>query len=653
MKRVFCLFLACLLLAGVSSAQDGLDLPTELYVLTNAGAVQQYGKGMAGLTTVTPDGDFVLDFGIAPDGNWLAYRTDQGLKLRNIYTQAEDTLEEKTAGVPPVRGQGDTLAWSPKGDAIAYTTLTGLHAYFFGAGGKGTFLDIPQVQLIQISWSPDGSFLAAEADQNIWWIYRREANTLVLHSAIPSSIGVAWVGNSDLVFAPADGGLSRMSLNEANRQTLLLDNTWNYALPFRMTDGTLAVFGRQKTDTELKDGTGRLLGLAPDAPKIANLSQAPVEYGGLQWAPGGQVMITLRGGVLALVIPGSGQGITLPTADVVAYSWGPSPLGDAQGVKLPSAGYFLAKGASDIVQVWRLPADGTPAKPLTEAEADVTAYSVSPNERNLAYASGGKLWLLPLNGGKVASVADVSAEVRHVAFSPDGTRIAYDTLSTEQEPDGGIWLVPARGGTPEQLLKNGPAGQSANQPPFYREPQFAPTVNALLAISAQTELTNYQFVNLSNAKEPLDLGSYDGALWLGDGRVLAYGDGKGIGEPSPQQDVLLITPNTNQKTKLTSIPSTGRIQMAESLGKNQARLLIAANTNGPAALYVFDMRLDNGALTPAGEGGFITDPVLSPDGTWIAGQTHAGGPLTLRELKSGSQVVLADPPSINGFQWGK
>src|SRR5690242_18554141 len=134
MIRKFLFIIGVLLLAATVHAQeDGLNLPTELYVLTNSGQVQQYGIGTAGLKTVTPDDEFVLDFGVAPDGTWLAYRTQDALKLLNMYGGTPETLEGATAGIPPVRGRGDTLAWSPVGDAMVYTTASGGRAYFMGS----------------------------------------------------------------------------------------------------------------------------------------------------------------------------------------------------------------------------------------------------------------------------------------------------------------------------------------------------------------------------------------------------------------------------------------------------------------------------------------------------------------------------------------
>src|ERR1051325_7483168 len=102
-----------------------VGLTTPLYLLTNNGQVQRIGLGTEGISVVTPQDAFVVDFGVAPDGNWLAYRTEKGLYIFNIYSQEAATIEEGTADVPPSRGHGYTLAWSPTGDMIVYTPSYG------------------------------------------------------------------------------------------------------------------------------------------------------------------------------------------------------------------------------------------------------------------------------------------------------------------------------------------------------------------------------------------------------------------------------------------------------------------------------------------------------------------------------------------------
>ncbi|MFW5690883.1 MAG: hypothetical protein ACOCXZ_00165, partial [Chloroflexota bacterium] len=169
---------------------DGLNLPTELYILLNAGTVERYGLGAAGVTTITPDDVFVLDFAVAPDGNWLAYRTDSGLYVSNMTSDdAPVQLEATSANFPPLRQGGQTLTWSPDAGALAYTTEYGVRVAVDIASGQPRFIDIAVSPLIHLSWSPGGAFLAAEAENDVWWLYRREAAAMPLTGALPSARG--------------------------------------------------------------------------------------------------------------------------------------------------------------------------------------------------------------------------------------------------------------------------------------------------------------------------------------------------------------------------------------------------------------------------------------------------------------------------------
>lgn len=649
MIRRICILMLALMLVSTVAAQDGLDLPTELYVLTNSGQVQQYGLGTTGIHTVTPEDTFVIDFGVAPDGNWLTYRTETGLTLYNIYTQVSQEIEGASAGLPPFRGRGDTMTWSPDGDAVAYSVEYGARIYF---SGDGTFQDLREGAFEQLIWSPGGDYLAGGAEQNIWWLYRREGNQLILTSAIPSSLGFAWVNATELAFAPAEGGLIRMNLAQANAQTLLLDDSWVYQQPAMLGDGRLGVFGRQKEDAEIPEGSGILIALTPDSAEVTTLGESPVDLNGTRWAPGGNLMIALRGGVLALVGPANGAGFALPVSDAVAYSWGAIPLERVGSLELPNDGYFLTKDENDITQVWRLPGDGSSPAQVTKAEAAVTVYALAPNGRSLVYASGGKLWTQALNSDSAELLTDVAGrEVRSIAFSGDGTRIVFDTLSTPEDAVGGIWLVASNGGEAELLLQNGPSGATAQYaPPFYRAPQFAPNINALLVVSGQSEGQSFAIFDLSS-KTVTDLGSYDEASWLSDGRVLAYGNGAGIGEPPPTQPIVIINPADLSRQEITALPAPRRILSLREIKPGTVRMVIGSWQAGPRAMVVLDLDVNNGALTPAANGGFMVETLLSPDGTWAAGLTHTDGMLTLRDLASGRQVLLAQPSVVDSFQW--
>jgi hypothetical protein len=227
------------------------------------------------------------------------------------------------------------MVWSPGGDALAYTTLTGLRVYF----GDGSTFELAQGGLAHLSWSPDGGYLAAEMDGNIWWVYRRDGTTLALTAAIPFSYGTAWVSAGELVFAPPDGGLALINLDAANQQSLLVPPEYDCRLPALTPDGRLVFFSRLMSDELVPPGFGALTALTPGATELEPLGLSPIDLSGsLRWTPGAALLVAFEGGVLALFDPASGEGFPLPIGSVVAYGWGVyPPPEDASALATPEA----------------------------------------------------------------------------------------------------------------------------------------------------------------------------------------------------------------------------------------------------------------------------------------------------------------------------
>lgn len=322
--RLRLLLLLCLFIPvfGVHAQSDALNLPADLYVLLNSGQIKRYQVAAFGEEVLTPESVFVIDFGVSADGRQIAYRTQEGLFTAPLaVVPVNPTLVDVNAGVPSARGQGETIAWSPAGDAIAYLTLNSVRVYI-----QNTPLPValPQGDLVSVQWSPSGDYLAAEANGDIWWLYRREGASLVLTSALPSSHGIAWVNDSTLAFAPAEGGLLLMDLAAANAQNVLLTPENSYRLPVFTQAGRLLAFERNAADTTIPEGFGLLVGLTAGVAGREVIGTTPIDLnGGLRWAPDGGLLVALEGGVLALFDPVNGSGFPLPITSVVAYTWGP------------------------------------------------------------------------------------------------------------------------------------------------------------------------------------------------------------------------------------------------------------------------------------------------------------------------------------------
>lgn len=641
MRRIWIVLLLLVWMATAAKAQDGLNLPSELYVLLNSGSVERYGLGAEGVRTVTPEGQFVLDMGVAPDGNWLAFRTEQGLWVVDMFTGETSQIEGVSASYPPLRGRGDTMRWSPSGDALVYATPYGGRAYFDTDSGL-VFTDIPTTHLLNLIWSPAGSYLAAETDNNIWWIFRRDGTQMTLTSAIDSSIGVAWMNDAQLVFAPEGGGLIAMDLASANAQTVLQNDSTLYRLPSFLPDGALLVYARRKNDASVEEGMGRLSRINLSDGAAEDIAEAPVNLAGARWAPGGALMVAFQGGALALVSPVNGAGLPLPITSVVAYTWGAPPPQRVDGVTLARDGFFLADDADGVSQVWRLPRDGTPPVPVTAAPASVTAFAIAPDRRTLAYFSDGSLWSLAFSGEtEPLALAELSEpDNAQFSFGQDSQTIVFGEAGDQV----GLWTVPISGGEPQRIYTP-PEG---SPPAQYTRPQFAPNVNALLVRVTSHDQTILSLFDPASGEITL-LNGYEDGAWLGDGRAVAYYTG---GE-QPENGLWAVSPNALDQPPvlLLPIPAGWGVRTLAELESGQMRVLLGRDKPGPSPLRIVDAPLDGGEVVEVDAIRYVADPHLSPDGSLIVGNAYAGGPLLVHHVADSTRMIVNFPVSVRGFAW--
>ena len=616
MHRWLGMLVAFLMLGlGASAQEDGLNLPTELYTLKRDGTIERFGLGAAGVSDVTPPGALTLDFAVSPDGVWLVYRTDGAIGLYNMRTGEQRALDTSGASYPPYRGRGQSIAWSPDGGVIAYTTEYGLRTAFLDGGFHDTIIS----PLLDLVWSPDGAYLAAEAEQNVWWVYRREngAKQLTLHAAIPSSRGLTWANNTQILFAPAEGGLYSIDVSLANQQTALDDSADRYALPERRQDGTIALFVRPSGERTITETAAYLWQIVagPRGLTLEQVSQQSVELSGMRWAPGGRLLVTLSGGVFALVDPSSAQGFPLPMTDVAAYSWGAVRLPSVAGLPLTSQVYFLGDDGSGLEQVWRLPADGSPASPMTAHDAPIDAYDVAPDGRTVAYVSLDTLWVLTPDPD-IATPILTAEGITSPTFSADGTQIAFE------QPDG-IYLIDTLGGEPQPVLSG------------YSEPHFVGALDSLLVRIADGDLGLYNFATT----EVRRLGRFDRAKPLPDCRIL------GTGSPAAGMAdgiYLIDTASATGPVMLYQSPPNTRIRDFAPLLNGSVRLLMERADGLPAPVRVFDVTPGSGPVSlPVVP--YLNEGILSQDGNTLAGYASGAGTLAVYSIPLASEEVIGIP----------
>jgi hypothetical protein len=641
-RQLIFAFISLCLLSIVTSAQDALNLPTELYILLNDGQVERYGLGADGVQTVTSEGEFIVDFGIASDDNWQAYRTPDGLYISNIYDPDSRQLMDESADVPPIRGSGDSLAWSPDDSALAYVTLSGVRIYF----RDRSITDIPVNQVQHLEWSPSGDFLLAETAENIWWIYRRVGTNLPLSSVIPSSRGITWLTDSVLIFAPADGGLLTMDLNNNNAQTTILDASGVYGLPYHVGDGVYRVFVEGE-DTSF----GRLMLMQVDdngSVITEEIGEGDVELASIRWAPGGNLLIAFQGGVMALVDPISGQGFTLPITSAVSYDWGQVQSNIVDSIVADGDIYFLGEDVMDIRQVWTFADDGNPFS-ITPATGEIIAYDISPDSQQIAYISQNQLWGYNRDDDELTSLVESAEPLHSPRFSRDGTRIAYSVDTVEDNRNGGIWLMSIEDDENVLILANGAAGSDAMSPPFYSQPQWAPNINALLVKASGSETTSLSILDV-NTLEVVPLGQYDDGFWLSDGRVVAWGTGLDIEMPQASE-IVILDPNTQQDPiPLFTLPDDILVERLVQVASNELRLITRQNTFGPSSFLVVRVPINGTperlfAMSP------LIDPVFSTDGNGVAGLTRPNGNFVLYDPENNNQQILTFPTRIEQIIW--
>ena len=658
--RPFIFTLITLCLAIPIQAQDALNLPTELFVLLNDGSLDRYGLGAAGTDTVAGDGQFIVDFGVAPDGDWIAYRTPDAFVVAEITTGLGEALATQPP-LPPTRGEGETLAWSPDASAIAYTTEDGLGVRFRSPeppARPGFFVvlagtdDTPDV-FAELQWSPDGAFLAARRiSDNTWVIYETVGAELRFSAATPSAPSGTWRAPGVFAFAPASGGLEQVNVGVGNAFADLLPTTTLYDALALRPDGQLAAFSRPLNTLDDPDPTGRYTLIDPVEGTSEVMSDAELPLNGLRWTPDAMLALAFEGGVLVLVNPQTGEGFPLPVTNAVAYGWGSPPLPSVDGYAVSSNLFFVAPDDEGVEQVWQMFRDGTPPVPLTQATADVNAYAFSVDGYSVAYNSNNILYVQRLNDGTVpfplAQREDITPPT--LDFSPDGSTVVYTDT-------GGVWSVPITlDGEPSLLIADSPLEVAAGDQRRYSNPRYASNLGAVLLDVTYAEGSATGVLDVASG-ELLEMPfGHVNASWTYNGEILTYAAGSPFTQAGVQQTAL-----TDLTAPLTLLPSSVAVEHAVLIPRRRAvdlRVIAAPTSDGPTPIHVYDYR-DGAGLVPVITQGFATEPRLSPDGTQVAGYMRAtpdedgllNGQLMLMDVATGEQVVLASPASVRLVRW--
>jgi WD40 repeat protein len=382
-----CVFFASFAPASVS-AQGRRRLPAPLCAIV-VGQVICYDQNVEA-QPVTPPGQRVLDFAIAPDDNWIAYRTDDVVTLAPIYGSAAAQQQIDTQATPSATLDltMTTLAWSPDGLTIAYVVANGFRIAIPTESGMPQLTTVEDRLATNLRFSPNGTRLAVQADDGTWSLYTVDplANTpgskpIQRTGTIDQAADVAWQDENLLAVALVAGGLYQIdAANPSARPAWTVPSEHFIKLITTTTREVLALH------PDPRDTIGNVVSIGKDG-KVTPVGASKIDSQS-EWGLGGETLVYITSGTPILIDPATGRENTLPLRGVTRLAW-TRPLPPAVGTLVMDADlYFLQPDASGVRQVWRLPRSGLDRlTQLTTQTSEVRDYAISPNRAQIALSS--------------------------------------------------------------------------------------------------------------------------------------------------------------------------------------------------------------------------------------------------------------------------
>jgi dipeptidyl aminopeptidase/acylaminoacyl peptidase len=607
------------------------------------------------VTTFGPDQP-ISDFAVAPDRRTLAYRTGDALIVAN---QNGGVLLDSDAPAPAEGAPPGSIAWSPEGTQLAYSTGTGLRlAATNQETPREVSVPLDGAQVGKLGWSHDGRWLAALAAPT----GAKAQLVLVDTQAEPLAAIVLeqyydylWLNDGTLWGTKAERERERFAPG-LNPQPAPLANQPLIGIASPRDDGRVAYmdFGLAPLDD-----FGVLSSMNPDGSDLRVEGERSIILSGTIWAPGGRrLLVRVANEGLRISDAQSGANAPIPgTEQATLARWAAAPppeVRDASGLQLPADLYFLVGDENSAAQVWRLPRDGGAPSRLTEELGGVVDFAVSPDGQQIAYTAGEELYVAPIGGGEKTTRARLTsadpnrAIAAQPAWSPDGTHIAY--------VQDGIWVVPAAGGEARQMVADERPAEPVNVL-LYQRPSWSPDGEWLLVWEQHWEGNSWAVVNAEGG-EPISIpdSGVPEAHWTPDNRILLASSGGAYtlagldvatpGDPSRVMELL----GEDWLVQTARLREDGRIGFLATPGS-----FLFVPVYRP-----YSIQADGEDLRPESDQSFIMAPPLawSPDGKIVASVEPLAccppnGVLMLTYLEVGQQVQLAEPRNATQVVWGK
>jgi Tol biopolymer transport system component len=179
---------------------------------------------------------------------------------------------------------------------------------------------------------------------------------------------------------------------------------------------------------------------------------------------------------------------------------------------------MTATGADGQRQLWLRRMDGFGVQPLPGTD-DATCPFWSPDSKFIGFFADHKLKKVPAAGGTAQTLCD-AVDGRGASWSVD------DVIVFAPAPFGGLWKVPAAGGTPTPVTRQEKAGATD------RLPWFLPDGKRLLFFSGTSDTTgDIECLNLESGKRTLVAKESSEGRYAEPGYLLFVREGNLMAQP--------------------------------------------------------------------------------------------------------------------------
>jgi eukaryotic-like serine/threonine-protein kinase len=410
--------------------------PTDDKPLRESGAPPNYGGALHVVPLTTYPG-MVRDPSFSPDGKQVAFAWNGADRPNSsIYVRVVDSA------APPLRlttGNANDVAatWSPHGTAVAFRRTSGAPGIYMVpplGGVEKKIADatpLGQETLAQMSWTPDGNWLAAPERS-------------------PS-------GATEIFLYP---------LHEGEKHQLTRNSSGIDQVPAISPNGRFLAFASctymYPCDVYVVPLDSKHFPLSGQATRITHQGSY---IRGLSWERDGKHVVYAAGMEtnmetqlwrVAVSPPGFPERIEVAGSQV------------RHPAVAPEGNHLAFTRFNRDADIWQYSIDGKP-KPFISSTVFEFDPAFSPDGKRIAYCSrvSGlvEIWACDRDGSKPLQLTDqLGRGNSSPAWSPDGRTLAFDSQGSDGHTS--IYVIPAAGGAPHRIT---PAGYDAYAPSWSRD----------------------------------------------------------------------------------------------------------------------------------------------------------------------------------------